>query len=120
MSRSHAWQQVRQKLVVVNGDLGLPGLGLSPEDRQTLCREVHFVVHSAASISFVDHIHRLVGHNYIVRCAACVPACKPHSRRWWLSVPVLAGLYAPRSCFSLNSGGPSAQACLASYYQPSI
>ena len=64
---SHGWVQVRQKLVVVNGDLGLPGLGLSPEDRRTLCREVHFVVHSAASISFVDHIHRLIGHNYIVR-----------------------------------------------------
>ena len=52
--------------MVVNGDLGLPGLGLSPEDRRALCREVHFIVHSAASISFVDHIHRLIAHNYVV------------------------------------------------------
>ena len=58
---------MRRKLVVVNGDLGLPGLGLSAEDRRTLCREVHYVVHSAASISFVEHIHRLIAHNYVVR-----------------------------------------------------
>ena len=58
--------QLRRKLVVMNGDLALAGLGLSPEDRRTLCREVHYVVHSAASISFVDHIQRLVAHNYVV------------------------------------------------------
>lgn len=73
---------MRQKLVVVNGDLGLPGLGLSPEDRRTLCREVHFVVHSAASISFVDHIHRLIAHNYIVRSVA-FPICMSAMCRSW-------------------------------------
>ena len=52
--------------MVMGGDLGLPGLGLSEEDRQTLTREVHYIVHSAASISFVDHIHNLISHNYIV------------------------------------------------------
>ena len=50
----------------MNGDLGSPGLGLSAEDRATLVREVHHIVHSAASISFVDHIHNLISHNYIV------------------------------------------------------
>lgn len=60
------WAQLRRKLVVMGGDLGLPGLGLSEEDRQTLTREVHYIVHSAASISFVDHIHNLISHNYIV------------------------------------------------------
>ncbi len=62
--------------MVVNGDLGLPGLGLSQEDRRTLCREVHYVVHSAASISFVEHIHRLIAHNYVVR--ACLHAEEGH------------------------------------------
>lgn len=60
------WLQLRRKLVVMGGDLGLPGLGLSEEDRQTLTREVHYIVHSAASISFVDHIHNLISHNYVV------------------------------------------------------
>ena len=67
--------QVRRKLVVVNGDLGLPGLGLAPADRNALTRDVQFIVHSAASISFVDHIHRLIAHNYIVRT---LPACATH------------------------------------------
>ncbi|CAL5224937.1 g7706 [Coccomyxa viridis] len=58
-------EELRRKLVVMGGDLGLPGLGLSEEDRQTLTREVHYIVHSAASISFVDHIHNLISHNYI-------------------------------------------------------
>ena len=60
--------------MVMGGDLGSPGLGLTAEDRATLVREVHYIVHSAASISFVDHIHNLISHNYIVSCrpsAAC-------------------------------------------------
>jgi fatty acyl-CoA reductase len=61
-----ACPQLREKLVVMNGDLGSPGLGLSAEDRATLVHEVHYIVHSAASISFVDHIHNLISHNYIV------------------------------------------------------
>ena len=65
--------QLRRKLVVMGGDLGLPGLGLSAEDRQTLMREVHYIVHSAASISFVDHIHNLISHNYIVSSAPALP-----------------------------------------------
>ena len=68
------WLQLRKKLVVMGGDLGSPGLGLTAEDRATLVREVHYIVHSAASISFVDHIHNLISHNYIVSgrpSAAC-------------------------------------------------
>ena len=56
----------------MGGDLGLPGLGLSEEERQTLTREVHYIVHSAASISFVDHIHNLISHNYIVSSSAAL------------------------------------------------
>lgn len=68
--------QLREKLVVMNGDLGSPGLGLSAENRAMLVREVHYIVHSAASISFVDHIHNLISHNYIVSasyliCTTC-------------------------------------------------
>ena len=60
------WLQLRRKLVVMGGDLGSPGLGLTAGDRATLVREVHYIVHSAASISFVDHIHNLISHNYVV------------------------------------------------------
>ena len=70
---------MRQKLVVVNGDLSQPGLGLSAVDRRRLMREVNFVVHSAASISFVEPVHTLLAQNYQVplrfsesrECGAC-------------------------------------------------
>jgi len=68
---------VRQKLVVVNGDLSQPGLGLSAADRRRLMREVDFVVHSAASISFVEPVHTLLAQNYQVphRFSACGACC---------------------------------------------
>ncbi len=66
--------------MVVNGDLGLPGLGLSPEDRSALIRDTQYIVHSAASISFVDHIHRLIAHNYIVRASSFSPLLWRHGQ----------------------------------------
>lgn len=58
---------VRNKIVVVPGDLHKPGLGLSQADRERLIEEVQFVIHSAASISFFEHIHTLIEQNYEVR-----------------------------------------------------
>ena len=37
---------------VVQGDISLPGLNLSEEDREKLCREVTVVFHLAATVSF--------------------------------------------------------------------
>ncbi|BDA50523.1 probable fatty acyl-CoA reductase 1 [Coccomyxa sp. Obi] len=55
---------VRNKIVVVSGDLHKPQLGLSQADRESLIEEVNFVIHSAASISFFEHIHTLLEQNY--------------------------------------------------------
>lgn len=66
-ARRRSGAQVRRKLVVVNGDISQPGLGLSTADRRRLCREVNFVIHSAASISFVEPVHTLLAQNYVVR-----------------------------------------------------
>ena len=57
---------VRNKIVVVPGDMDAPGLGLSDADRQRLQAEVDFVIHSAASISFFEHVHTLLKQNYEV------------------------------------------------------
>ena len=58
--------QVRRKIVVVSGDLCQPGLGLAAADRRRLCREVNYVVHCAASISFVEPVLSLLAQNYVV------------------------------------------------------
>ncbi len=47
-------------------DLHKPGLGLSEEDEARIVNEVQFVIHSAASISFFEHIHTLLEQNYEV------------------------------------------------------
>jgi hypothetical protein len=59
-------EEVRAKIVVIPGDLHEPDLGLSPSDRARILSEVDFVVHSAASISFFEHIHTLLDQNYEV------------------------------------------------------
>ncbi len=72
---------VRNKIVVVPGDLHKPRLGMSEADREHITEEVNFVVHSAASISFFEHIHTLLEQNYEVRmqCPACslTPVASP-------------------------------------------
>ena len=47
-------------------DLHKAGLGLSEEDEARIVNEVQFVIHSAASISFFEHIHTLLEQNYEV------------------------------------------------------
>ena len=71
---------VQNKVVVIPGDLHKPNLGLSEEDEARIVNEVQFVVHSAASISFFEHIHTLLEQNYEVGlrplctdCARLVP-----------------------------------------------
>ena len=58
---------VRNKIVVISGDLHKPDLGLAEADRERIVNEVKYVIHSAASISFFEHIHTLLEQNYQVR-----------------------------------------------------
>ena len=63
---------VRSKLVVIGGDISAPGLGLSAEDAARVQAETDYIIHSAASISFFEHIHVLLSQNYEVRaCVLC-------------------------------------------------
>lgn len=63
----HLPEDVSSKVAAIPGDTCSPGLGLSPSDRQRLISEVDFVIHSAASISFFDHIQVLLQQNFEVR-----------------------------------------------------
>ncbi|BDA41209.1 probable fatty acyl-CoA reductase 2 [Coccomyxa sp. Obi] len=52
------------KIGVIPGDLLLPNCGISGANRRRLTREVDYVIHCAASISFEEHIHTLLTNNY--------------------------------------------------------
>ena len=58
------------KLVVVEGDVQRDECGLSADDLARLRADVDIVIHSAASISFFEHIHVLLQQNYQV-CSGC-------------------------------------------------
>lgn len=47
-------KELRDKIVAVVGDITIPRLGLSDQDRAMLIDEVSIVFHSAASVKFDD------------------------------------------------------------------
>lgn len=55
--------QAFQKIVVLEGDLTLPDLGLKPKDRQLLVDTVNVVIHSAATVKFDEPIKNAVRMN---------------------------------------------------------
>ena len=52
-----------EKIIAINGDISLPGLGISDEDRDTLTSNVSVVFHSAASVKFHGPLKEFVGQN---------------------------------------------------------
>ena len=67
-----------ERVIPVAGDMRAPGLGLSDADRWRLVSEVDTVIHCAASISFFEHIHRLLEQNYEVIMLAPVAEQRCH------------------------------------------
>lgn len=59
-------------VVVLAGDMTLPGYGLGIYEMQRLKEETEVVIHAAASISFDDHIHDAITHNYMVSYTRCL------------------------------------------------
>jgi len=51
-------RNVFSKVKIVEGDLGLPGLGLSSFDKQLLIDQVEVVLHSAADLALDINIQR--------------------------------------------------------------
>lgn len=86
-------QDILEKLTVVPADLQRAGLGLSEQDEKRLVEEVQFVIHSAASISFFEHVHwskvwhTLLDHNYEVRMRVMRPFHHLAGQRWYVFVP---------------------------------
>lgn len=65
MRLKHERPKFYHKISAVAGDVSLPGLGLSPKDRQTLADEVNIVFHAAATIRFDEHIRTAININVL-------------------------------------------------------
>ncbi|XP_015602057.1 putative fatty acyl-CoA reductase CG5065 [Cephus cinctus] len=52
--------EIHKKIVAVTGDVSLPGLGLSSDDRKMLCNTINIVYHAAATVRFDELLKRAV------------------------------------------------------------
>lgn len=57
-------QQLLDKVCAVQGDITLPGLGLTASSAQQLQSELHFILHTAADIRLEVDIHSALTANY--------------------------------------------------------
>ena len=53
-----------KKLVPIQGDLIMNNLGIAPDNRQLITREVQVIINSAASVNFEDPLHDALQINY--------------------------------------------------------
>nr|CAD7439112.1 unnamed protein product [Timema bartmani] len=67
-----------QKVVGIAGDLYQRGLGISPQDRERLCREVSVVFHVAASVKFDEDLKFILQTN-VGSTQAIIDLCKDMS-----------------------------------------
>ena len=56
-------------LEAIAGNMTLPDYGIAQADLLRLQQQTEIVIHAAASISFDDHIHDAITHNYMVSCS---------------------------------------------------
>lgn len=54
-----------EKVVALSGDMTKPGLGLSPEDRQTIVENVDVIFHSAATVKFHGPLKDFIAQNVL-------------------------------------------------------
>lgn len=55
----------RHKVVIVNGDCNLPGLGLETSDRRLLVEDISHVFHGAATVRFDENLRTALATNVV-------------------------------------------------------
>jgi fatty acyl-CoA reductase len=56
--------KIRKSVVAVAGDLMAPKLGISPDQRLELVRDLEIIINSAASVDFTEPIKRMIKIDY--------------------------------------------------------
>jgi fatty acyl-CoA reductase len=55
----------RHKVVIINGDCSLPGLGLETSDRRLLIEDISHVFHGAATVRFDENLRSALATNVV-------------------------------------------------------
>ncbi|XP_017083272.1 fatty acyl-CoA reductase wat [Drosophila eugracilis] len=53
----------RCQITIISGDCSLPGLGISPDERETILENVNIVLHSAATVRFDEKLKMAIAIN---------------------------------------------------------
>lgn len=53
----------RCQITIISGDCSLPGLGISPDERETIKENVNIVLHSAATVRFDEKLKMAIAIN---------------------------------------------------------
>ncbi|XP_033179622.1 putative fatty acyl-CoA reductase CG5065 isoform X2 [Bombus vosnesenskii] len=60
VKRQRGAEVLKKSVTVVSGDVSLPGLGISSEDRKMLCEKINIVYHAAATVRFDELLKKAV------------------------------------------------------------
>ncbi|XP_071875697.1 putative fatty acyl-CoA reductase CG5065 isoform X3 [Bombus fervidus] len=60
VKRQRGAEILKKSVTVVSGDVSLPGLGISSEDRKMLCEKINIVYHAAATVRFDELLKKAV------------------------------------------------------------
>lgn len=55
--------EYREKVTIITGDCSLPGLGISPEERELLKDQTNIVIHGAATVRFDEKLKIAIAIN---------------------------------------------------------
>lgn len=74
----------RTKVTAIEGDVSLPGLGFSAQDRQTIIDNVSIVIHGAATVKFNENLRtaatiNITGTREVLALAHDIPNLKVHT-----------------------------------------
>lgn len=64
MGRKQFLEWASSKIIPIEGDLVVEGLGLSKEDRDRIINEVDIIINSAASVNFDDPLKEALEINF--------------------------------------------------------
>lgn len=63
--RPYVEDWINEKIIPIEGDLCLKGLGINPKLRQKLIKEVEIVINNAASVHFMEPLRDAININYL-------------------------------------------------------
>ena len=105
--------QISSQIESIHGDLSEPGCDISQADRARVTQDVHYVVHSAASIRFDNPIHTDLTLSYVATQTLAELATQVRSQTQAFELPAMLVVHSSMTVHCCSSTRPPCTcACL--------